>query len=305
MKLDQPWKVKDLAQLINAEVIGDGNTEIIGINEIHQVGLGDLTFVDVEKYYNACLNSEATAIIINKRITPPEGKVLLYMENPFAGYNSLVLYFRPVRPMLGPIGENCKISEDCIIEPNVTIGHGVSIGKNVHIQANSVIGDYTIIEDQVMIQYGSIIGADGFYFKKTKEGYQKWRSCGRVVIESNVDIGCGCSINRGISGDTVIGRGSKLDSHVHVGHDVKIGKHCLFAAQVGIAGNTIIEDQVTVYGQVGIIQNLRISSNSTIMAKSLVTKDVPPNSNYFGIPAKDKRNKMRELATIQRISRGD
>lgn len=304
MKLDQTWSAKDLAQLINAEVIGDGNTEITGINEIHQVGLGDLTFVDVEKYYNACLNSEATAILINKRITPPEGKVIMYLENPFAGYNSLVLYFRPVRPMTGPIGENCKISEDCIIEPNVTIGHGVSIGKNVHIQANSVIGDYTIIEDQVLIQYGAVIGADGFYFKKTKDGYQKWRSCGRVVIESNVDIGCGCSINRGISGDTVIGKGSKLDSHVHVGHDVKIGKHCLFAAQVGIAGNTIIEDHVTVYGQVGIIQNLRISSNCTIMAKSLVTKNVPPNSDYFGIPAKDKRNKMRELATIQRISKG-
>lgn len=304
MKLDEPWKVKDLALIIKAEVIGDGNTEITGINEIHQVGAGDLTFVDVEKYYNACLSSNATAILINKRMTPPKGKVLLYLENPFWGYNSLALKFRPIRPLYGPIGESCNISKDCIIEPNVMIGHHVSIGKNVHLQANSVIGDYTIIGDNVLIQYGAIIGADGFYFKKTKDGYQKWRSCGRVIIESNTDIGCGCSINRGVSGDTIIGNGTKLDSHVHIGHDVKIGEHCLFAAQVGIAGNTIIEDHVTVYGQVGIIQNLRVSSNSTIMAKSLVTKDVPPNSNYFGIPAKDKRMKMRELATIQSITKG-
>lgn len=303
MKLDQPWKVKDLAQLIKAEVIGDGDTEIIGINEIHQVEVGDLTFVDVEKYYNSSLSSKATAILINKRIPPPKGKVLMFLENPFRGYNSLVLHFRPVRPLVGPIGEGCKISEDCLIEPNVTIGHHVTIGKNVHLQANSVIGDYTTIEDNVLIQYGAVIGADGFYFKKTDEGFQKWRSCGRVIIENNADIGCGCSINRGVSGDTIIGTGSKLDSHVHVGHDVKIGKHCLIAAQVGIAGNTIIEDHVTVYGQVGIIQNLRISSNCTIMAKSLVTKDVPPNSNYFGIPAKDKRMKMKELAIIQRMAK--
>lgn len=304
MKLDQTWKAKDIAQLLKAEVIGDGNTEISGINEIHQVEVGDLTFVDIEKYYNACLNSKATAILINKRMTPPEGKVLLYLENPFLGYNNLALKFRPILPLIGPVGQGCHISEDCIIEPNVTIGHYVTIGKNVHLQANSVIGDYTIIQDDVLVQFGSIIGADGFYFKKTNEGYQKWRSCGRVIIESQVDIGCGCSINRGVSGDTVIGAGSKLDSHVHVGHDVKIGKNCLFAAQVGIAGNTTIEDHVTVYGQVGIIQNLRISANSTIMAKSLVTKDVPPNSNYFGIPAKDKRTKMKELATVQRISKG-
>lgn len=301
MKLPVPLSVRKLAEMIGAELIGDETLLATGINEIHQVENGDISFVDIEKYYKKSLHSAASIIIINKRVKCPSGKALLVCEDPFEAYNNLVLSYRPIEAQVEAIHDTAEIHPSAVIEPNVFIGKQVKIGRNCHIQANVSIGEYTVIGEEVLIQSGSSIGADAFYFKKTEQGYQKWRSCGRVLIEDKVDIGVGCTLCRGVSGDTIIGSGTKLDGQIHIGHDVRIGKHCLIAAQVGIAGNTTLGDWVTLYGQVGIAQNLKIADKVVVLAKSGVSKDLETGKTYFGAPAGEVRTMYKEMAALRHL----
>ncbi len=301
MKFEKPIPVEAVAQKIGAKLIGDKTLTATGINEIHQVEAGDITFVDVEKYFNKSLNSAATIIILNKKTKCPKGKALLLCDDPFEAYNQLVLEQRPLRPLTAAISPEAEIHPTAIIEPNVTIGPDVKIGANSHIQANVVIAEHTIIGSEVTIQSGCIIGTDAFYYKRTPEGYDKWRSGGRVIIEDKVDIGAACTINKGVSGDTIIGEGSKLDCQIHIGHDVKIGKRCLIAGQVGIGGNTELGDEVVLYGQVGIVNNLKIGAKAIVLAGAGVTKDLEPGKTYFGSPAGETRTKFRELAALRHL----
>jgi UDP-3-O-[3-hydroxymyristoyl] glucosamine N-acyltransferase len=159
-----------------------------------------------------------------------------------------------------------------------------------------------LIGDNVVIGANSIIGSDAFYFKKTDEGsFKPWRSGGRVIIHNDVHIGAGCTIAKGVSGDTVIGKGSKLDCQIHIGHGVVIGENCLFAAQVGIGGKTIVEDNVVLYGQVGIAQALHIGAGAVVLAKSGVSKSLDGGKTYFGIPADEVREKYKELAALRQL----
>jgi UDP-3-O-[3-hydroxymyristoyl] glucosamine N-acyltransferase len=146
-----------------------------------------------------------------------------------------------------------------------------------------------------------VLGADAFYFKRFPEGYEKMLSCGRVVIHDNVEIGANCTIDKGVSGDTVIGRGSKLDNLVHVGHDTVIGKNCLFAGQVGIAGVVKIEDDVILWGQVGVQKDITIGKGAVVLGKSGVPKSLEGNKTYFGSPVQEARQKMRELALVKQL----
>jgi len=301
MKLPEPIPVRALADLIGADLYGNMEIAATGINEIHQVETGDLTFVDVEKYYKKSLASAASVVIIDKVAKVPAGKALLVHPRPFEAYNELVLKYRPFEPLTQPISESAVIDPSAILEPGVVIGHHVRIGKHCYIQANVVIRDYVQIGDHVTVQSGSVIGSDAFYFKKTAEGFQKWRTAGRVVLEDYVDIGSGCTINSGVSGDTVIGEGSKLDCHIQIGHEVKVGKRCLFAAQVGIAGNTRIGDDVTIYGQVGVAQNLVIGDKAIVFAKSGVSKSLEGGKSYWGAPATETRTKYKEVAAVKHL----
>jgi UDP-3-O-[3-hydroxymyristoyl] glucosamine N-acyltransferase len=302
MKFPQPIPIKNIAAKINAQLLGDSTLSALGINEIHQVKNGDITFSDVRKYFDKALQSDATFIILNEKIEPiPEGKVILLHPQPFEAYESIVREHRPFTPLSNEIDESAAIHPSVIVEPNVVIGHHVRIGQGTYIQANAVIGDYTVIGKNVQIGAGALIGTDAFYFKRHTEGYKKWRSAGRVVIEDGVDIGAGCTINKGVSSDTLIGAGTKIDCQVHIAHDVKIGKNCLIAAQVGISGNTVLEDEVIVYGQAGIAQNLRIGYRAVISAKSGVSRDLEPEKTYFGIPAQEIKAAYRELAILREL----
>lgn len=302
MKLPLPIKIIDLVkQLPPSKIIGNPDFEITGINEIHKVGIGDLTFVDVEKYYPKALSSAANAILINKVVEKPANKTLIVLDNPFEVYNKLVRQYRPFTPLNAFISETSLVHPSSIIEPNVILGNQVKIGKNCYIQSNVTIRDYTIIGDNVTIESGSIIGVDAFYYKPTKEGYKKWRSGGRTIIQNKVDIGAGCTICKGVSGDTIIGVGTKLDCQVHIGHGVVIGKNCLLAAQVGIGGKTIIGDNVVLYGQVGIGARLKIGDNVTVLGKSGVTKNLKVNQNYFGYPAGETKRIYKELAALRSL----
>lgn len=302
MDFQKSLSVKDLSERFQLEVIGDDRLYASGINEIHKVRPGDITFVDIPKYYDKSLQSAATIILINQRVACPEGKALLVTEDPFAIYNQLVWEHRPMKYLNTDRGENLVVGNNTHIDHGVTIGHDVVIGDDCYIQSGAFIGDGTKIGNRVNIQAGALLGTDAFYFKKINGAYHKWRSGGRVIVNDDVEIGAGCTINRGVSGETIIGAGTKLDSQVHVGHGVVIGQHCLIAAQTGIGGKTIIGDSCVIYGQVGIAQNLVIGSNSVILAKSGVSKNLRGGETYFGYPADIAREKFKELARLRQIS---
>ncbi|HEY1871763.1 MAG TPA: UDP-3-O-(3-hydroxymyristoyl)glucosamine N-acyltransferase [Chitinophagaceae bacterium] len=304
MRFEKPVPVKWVAEFIGAKIIGNANGEATGINEIHKVENGDIVFVDHPKYYATCIQSAATFIIINKETDCPEGKALLVVSDPFESYLKLVNHFRPFNPSMKPISDTYTAGEGTVIMPNVYIGNHVSIGSNCIIYPNVTIMDHCVIGNNVIVQSGSVIGSDAFYYnKKTNRDvhYKKMNSCGRVVIEDFVEIGAGCTIDRGVSGDTVIGAGTKMDNLIHIGHDTSVGKNCLFAAQVGIAGATTIEDEVILWGQVGVSKTLTIGKGAVLLAQSGVPSSLEGGKNYFGSPAVDSKEKMKELVWIKRI----
>ncbi len=304
MTFDSPVSVQWIATFIGARLLGNSSQLATGINEIHKVRPGDISFVDFEKYYNKCLYSPATIIIINKEVPVPEGKTLLVCDDPFAAYVSLVAHFSPFRPASGMIAESAVIGEGTHIQPGVFIGNGVVIGEGCLIHPNVTIYDGARIGNNVIIHAGTVLGADAFYFKRRRERevqYDKLLSCGRVIIEDDVEIGASCTIDKGVSGDTIIGRGTKLDNSIHVGHGTIIGRNCLIAAQVGIAGKTIIEDEVIIWGQVGVNKDLTIGRGAVLLAQSGVPSSLEGGKVYFGSPTEEARTKMRELAWVKRI----
>ncbi len=303
MKLKNPVPLKEIARLADAEIIGDENALVLGINEIHKVEPGDLMFVDVAKYFKKAFKSAATFILINEQVEAPAGKHLLYCEDPFSAYNQLVALYAPVRPLTVSISETAKVHPSAILEPNVIIGHDVKIGAGSHIRANVVIHENSIIGENVIIQSGSVIGTDAFYYKKRPDQFEKMNSCGRVVIEDDVEIGACCTIDRGVSGDTVIGKGSKLDNQVHLGHGVVVGKYCLIAAQVGVAGKTILEDGVKLWGQVGVSARLRLGEGVEVYAQSGVSRDLEGGKAYFGSPAIDAKEWFSDYRAAKRLPR--
>ncbi len=301
MKFPEPLSVQEIARFIGARVAGNKELVLTGINEIHKVEEGDVTFSDVEKYFRRALHSAASAIILNKEVEVPAGKAILICDNPFEAYDALVRRYRPFRPLTARVSETARIHPSVVLEPGVVIGHEVEIGADCYIQANAYIGDYSVLGRRVVVQAGAIIGTDAFYFKKTGEGYLPWRSGGRVVLEDDVQIGAGCTVNKGVSGDTIIGAGSKLDCLVQIGHGVVLGKRCLLAAQVGIGGKTILEDEVVLYGQVGVAQSLRIGKGAVVLAQSGVSRDLEGGKVYFGYPATEASAKYRELAALRQL----
>lgn len=304
MNLSAPVSVSWLADFISAKMLGNQQQVATGINEIHKVRPGDISFVDFEKYYDKCLHSAATIIIINKEVEVPEGKTLLVCDDPFAAYVALVKHFRPFEPATKMISDTAAIGKGTHLQPGVFIGNHVRIGQDCILHPGVVIYDHCEIGDRVIIHAGSIIGADAFYFKRRKEReaqHDKLESCGRVLIESDVEIGAGCTIDKGVSGDTIIGRGTKLDNQIHVGHGTEIGRNCLIAAQVGIAGKTHIEDEVILWGQVGVNKDLRIGKGAVVYAQSGVPASIEGGKVYFGSPVMEAKEKMKELGWIKRI----
>lgn len=304
MRFDQPVPLTAIAELIHAELIGNTAASATGINEIHKVEKGDLVFVDHPKYYDKCIHSEASFIIINKKTDFPEGKALLITEDPFEAYQAIVKHFRPFAPSMQQVSVSSEVGEGTVIMPNAYVGNHVRIGRNCIIHPNVTILDHCVIGDDVIIQAGTVIGSDAFYYnKKTNREihYKKMLSGGRVVIENGVEIGAGCTIDRGVSGDTLIGAGTKMDNLVHIGHDTVVGKNCLFAAQVGIAGATTIEDNVILWGQVGVSKTLTIGKDAVLYAQSGVPASLPGGKTYFGSPAVEAKEKMKELVWIKRL----
>lgn len=301
MKFPVPQTLRHIASLLNCNYLGADDFPVLGINEIHVVTAGDIVFVDHPKYYDKALNSNATVVLINKKVDCPEGKALLISDNPFRDFNVLTSHFKPFVRSSVSIDPSAKIGDDTHIQPNVYIGPNVQIGKNCLIHANVTIVSDAIIGDNVVIGSGTVLGGDAFYYKNRPEGYDQLLSCGRVVIEDEVHIGTGCTIDRGVTADTTIGQGSKLDNQIQVGHDTVIGKKCLIASQTGIAGCCIIEDEVTIWGQVGTNSGITIGAKAVILGQTGVTKSVAGNTTYFGTPIQESRASLKEMAALRQL----
>jgi UDP-3-O-[3-hydroxymyristoyl] glucosamine N-acyltransferase len=301
MKFPAPHTVKQLSDLLNARFIGDPGFLVTGINEIHMVERGDLTFVDHPKYYEKALNSNATTILINKEVEAPAGKALIISEKPFDDYVFLAKSFRPFEPAVAAVSPSAQIGEGTVIQPGAFVGNHVKIGKNCLIHANASIYDHCILGDNVIIHSGSVIGADAYYYQRRPEGYKKLESCGRVILEDNVEVGALCSIDKGVSGDTIISYGTKFDNHVQVGHDTYIGRNCLIGAHSAIAGVTRIEDDVLIWANVLVNKDLVIGSKAVLLATTGVDKSIEGGKTYYDAPAREARKYWREKAILKQM----
>jgi UDP-3-O-[3-hydroxymyristoyl] glucosamine N-acyltransferase len=304
MRFEKPVPITEIARLIDAQVIGETEGVASGINEIHMVEEGDLVFVDHPKYYKNAVESPATYIIINQETEFPPHKALLLVNDPFEAYLKIVQRCRPFEPSMKQKSDTSSVGENTVVMPGAYIGNHVSIGDNCIIFPNVVILDHCVVGDNVVIQAGTVIGSDAFYYNRKANRevqFKKMLSCGRVVIHDFAEIGANCTIDRGVSGDTVIGAGTKIDNLVHIGHDTRIGKNCLFAAQVAIAGATTIEDEVILWGQVGVSKTLTIGKGVEVYAQSGVGTDLEKGKKYFGSPVEDALTKKKELVWVKRI----
>jgi UDP-3-O-[3-hydroxymyristoyl] glucosamine N-acyltransferase len=304
MKFPSPVSLSWLSEFLGASLTGDAKSFATGINEIHKVEKGDLVFVDHPKYYEKCLHSAASFIIINQGVECPPGKALLVVDEPFEAYLKIVKHFRPFEGAVQLVSPNAQIGKTSFIYPGAFVGNHVQIGERCVIHPNVSILDHCIIGNDVIIQAGTVIGSDAFYYntKKNREvWYKKMLSCGRVLVEDDVEIGAGCTIVRGVTSDTIIGKGCRLDNMVHVGHDTILGKNCLLAAQVAIAGAVEIGNGVVLWGQVGISKTLSIGDNAVVLAQSGVGRNLETGKIYFGSPCDEASIRKREIVWVKRI----
>lgn len=301
MRFPITYTLKQISEIISSKHIGPDDFPVLGMNEIHVIQEGEIVFVDHPKYYDKALQSKASIILINKEVDCPEGKALLISDDPFRDFNKLTLFFKPFEKANNSIATSANVGQNTVIQPNVFVGNNVSIGDNCLIHANVSIYDNCVIGNNVIIHSGSVLGADAFYYKNRPEGFDKLISGGRVVLENDVELGALCTIDKGVTGDTTIKEGTKLDNQVHVGHDTVIGKKCLIASQTGIAGCVIIEDEVTIWGQVGTNSGITIGKKAVIMGQTGVTKSVEGGKSYFGTPIEESREKLKQLAYVKKI----
>jgi len=301
MKFPRTYTLKEIAELIQVDLVGAADFPVFGLNEIHVVEEGDIVFVDHPKYYDKALQSKATVVLINKKVECPEGKALLISENPFSDFNRISTHFNTFQPATQAISPSAQIGEGTHIQPNVFIGNQVKIGANCLIHSNVSVYDGVTIGDNVILHSGTVLGANAFYYKKRATHFERLESCGSIVIEDDVEIGALCSIDKGVTGITRIKKGAKIDNQVQIGHDTVIGERCLIASQVGIAGCTVLEDEVTLWGQVGVTSGVTLRKGSTLLAQSGINKNTEPNETYFGSPAGKMRIKFKEVAAITQL----
>ena len=300
MTFKSPQSLKTIAELINAKFIGDENFQVFGTNEIHRVKTGEIVFVNHPKYYDKALNSDATIILIDKEVACPEGKALLVSDDPFRDFNKINEHYQGIQTF-ETTNQNLKIGENCKIHPSVIIGNDVTIGNNCMIFPNVVIGDRTVIGNNCIIQSGTVLGGDAFYYNKNAEGYRKMLSVGNVILEDHVEIGVNCSIDRGVTDSTIIKKGSKLDNLIQIGHDTVLGERTLVASGAMIAGCCIIEDDVQIWGQVGMASGKRVGKGAVLLGKTGVNRDLEGGKTYFGSLAEEFREYLKKEIKLKNL----
>jgi UDP-3-O-[3-hydroxymyristoyl] glucosamine N-acyltransferase len=323
-----PFSLAEIVRRIGAEPVDDepGRLMIHDIAALETAGPHEVTVFHDARYRPALAASRAGAIVTSRDLAgqAPNGNHLLIVAEPRLAYAQIGHLFYPA-PALVPgiaasadihptatigagsqiepgaqIGRDVVIGERCYIGPHVVLGAGVVLGDECRVEANTAIS-YSLIGARVEIATGVSIGGQGFGFVPGPKGLMRILQLGRVIIEDDVDIGANCAIDRGATGDTVIGAGSVLDNLVQIGHNVRLGRGCIICAQVGIAGSTVVGEGVTMGGQVGIADHLTIGSGARIAAKSGVMRDVPPGITVGGFPAVEVKQWHRQTIGLARL----
>ncbi len=325
-----PFPLGVIAALVGAEPLaaGDDATPIHDIAALDCAEASDISVFTDTRYLDALLPTRAGAIIISRKLAhhAPGASRLIFVANPRLAYAQVGLLFYP-RPELEPgIDPNARVHSTASlgagsrIDAGAIIGRGVEMGERCHIGFNAVIGDgvrlgddcwigantsisHAIIGRRVEIETGVTIGSQGFGFVPNGKGLTRMLQLGRVIIEADVQIGANCAIDRGATGDTVLGSGSVLDNLVHIAHNVQLGRHCIVCAQVGIAGSTVVGDGVMIGGQSGVSDHLSIGAGAHIAAKSGVIRDVEPSGVVGGFPAVAIKDWHRQTVAISRLSK--
>lgn len=319
--------LRDIAELIQGEVVGDDKVVITGVSGIKEAVEGDITFVANPKYFPFIDKTHASAIITPQDIkTAP--KPIIRTDNPSLAFAKVVSILSPtetrhpqgIHPaaILGKdvslgsdvaigaytfIGDNVHIGDKTVIYPGCFLGHNTKIGNNTVIYPNVSIREHVTIGNRVVIHNGTVIGSDGFGFVTIEGIHHRLPQVGTVIIEDDVEIGSNVAIDRARFDKTVIGKGTKIDNLVHIAHNVVIGQNCFIVAQVGISGSTKVGNNVILAGQAGLVGHIDIGDNAIVMAQSGVSKSVPPGTTVWGYPAKPESIAKRVNACVQNLPR--
>ena len=307
-------KLKEIADRLDCRLQGDGEVDICRVAGIERAEPGDITFVAHEKYLSKLAQTRASAVLVTDqvaRLKPPAGATaLLITAQPYLAFAHAVglLTEAPAPPTgidrassvaddatLGPevaigpfvsIGAGASIGARTIVYPNVAIGPGVQIGDDCVIRSQVSIRDRVVIGNRVVVQDGAVLGSEGFGFARQPDGtHFKIPQRADIVIEDDVEIGANTTVDRPAVGETRIGAGTKIDNLVQIAHGVSIGRRVLFAAQVGIAGSCVIEDDVILAGQVGVANHVRLGKGVRATAQTGIPNSVEPGEFVSGFPA--------------------
>jgi UDP-3-O-[3-hydroxymyristoyl] glucosamine N-acyltransferase len=313
-----------LAREIGGSVIGDGSLKIMGIAPLDTAKEGDLTFVTNPRYLKAAEDTGATAILCEKEIKHVH-KSFLLTTNPYVSLAKVIALFHPA-PVLSPgirngawvdsqssvhpqasilagatVSAGAKVGARTILYPGVFIGENTVIGEDCIFYPNVTIRENCIIGNRVILQPGAVVGADGFGFAKDGELYHKIPQVGNVVIENDVELGANTCIDRAVLGTTLIGRGTKLDNLIQIGHNVVVGENTVMAALTGISGSTHIGSRVIIGGQVGLAGHLKIGDDVTLATRTGVMEDIPEKGVYFGSPSTEFGTEMKRIAANKQL----
>ena len=319
--------LKEIAGLVDGEVVGDENIVITGVAGIKEACEGDITFLANPKYFPLLDKTYASAIVTSRDVERT-AKPIIRTENPSLAFAKIISSFAPCEVnhpkgihAAAILGKNVLLGKDAAIGPYAVIEDNVSIGDNTIIYAGCFLGQYTrigsnsliypnvsireqvTIGSRVIIHSGTVIGSDGFGFVTIKGKHHKVPQLGRVEIGDDVEIGANVTIDRARFDKTVIGRGTKIDNLVQIAHNVVIGEDSIIVAQAGISGSTIIGKGVTLAGQAGLVGHITIGDGAIVAGQAGVTKSVPPNTTVSGYPAKEHGTAKRINACLQNLPR--
>ncbi len=310
MTAHEGFTLLELSKLINAKLIGDGEAIVDNLSTIQNSNKTSLTFLSNKKYSKYIKTSEAKAFIVHQDfVNEDDKKNFLVSEDPYLSYAMASKLFSPFYNDLN----NSGIHSTAIVSSDAKIGNDVSIGANVYIGPNCVIGDNSCIQPNVSLVCnvklgsncnifpGTVLGSDGFGYAPTKNGYVKIEQLGSLVIGDNVEIGAGCTIDRGALDDTIIHDGVKLDNQIHIAHNVDLGKNSAIAACCAIAGSTVIGENFRMGGLSGVLGHLSITDNVSVGAHTLITKNISEGGEYIGImPAQNPKDWAKSSIFIKK-----